>query len=154
MAALKTRLVANVKLMNLLLRAGLAAGSQVKTPIYDLHGKKLTFTAPAATVTFSDPTAAGLQYKDIVAQIKAAIATMNPLFIDGQLFLEMVTPAVITLNTQESQSTAARTFGFATTSGASTLSSVLYAPPDGAAPRLVTFAPGNQMDGIVVVTEE
>ncbi len=154
MAALKTRIVQNVQLLDLMLRGGLTAGSQIKSPIYGLHGKKLVFTAPAATVTFADASGAGLTHAQVVTQIKAAIATMAPRFVDGQLMLEMVTPSAITLNTQESQSTAARVFGFATTTGASTLSGTLYAPPDGTAPRLVSVGPSGQMDSIILVTEE
>lgn len=154
MAALKTRIVANVQRLDLMLRGGIAAGSQVKAPIYGLHGLKLVFTAPVGTVTFSDPTGAGLTIKDVISQIKAAIAALAPKFVDGRLFLEAATPAVITLNTQETQSTAARIFGFATTSGASTMSGTLYAAPDGSVPRLVNISPSSQMDSIIVVTEE
>ena len=154
MAALKTRIIENVQLLDLTLRGGIAAGSQVKSPIYGLHSLKLVFTAPAVTVTFSDPSGAGLTYQQVVAQIKAAIATMAPRFSDGRLLLEMTTPSAIVLNTQQAQSTAAITFGIATTAGASTLSGTLYAPPDGVAPRLVNISPSSQMDSIILVTEE
>ena len=154
MAALKTRIVQNVQLLDLMLRGGFAAGSQVKAPIYGLHGLKLVFTAPAVTVTFSDPTGAGLTHQQVVAQIKAAAAALAPRFVDGQLMLEAVTPTALTLNTQETQSTAARAFGIATTTGASTLSGTLYAAPDGSAPRLVNISPSSQMDSIILVTEE
>lgn len=154
MAALKTRIIPNVQILDLVLRGGISAGSQVAAPIFGLHGLKLIFTAPVGTVTFSDPTGAGLSLKDVIAQIKIAIAALAPRFMDGRLFIEAATPVVITLNTQESQSTAARVFGFATTLGASTLSGKLYAAPDGSAPRLVNISPSSQMDGIILVTEE
>lgn len=154
MAALKTRIVSTVQLLDLMLRGGISAGSQVKPPIYGLHGLKLVFTSPVGTVTFSDPTGAGLTFQQVIAQIKAAIAALAPRFVDGRLFLEATTPVAITLNTQETSSTAARVFGFATTTGASTVSGVLYAAPDGSAPRLVNISPASQMDSIIVVTEE
>lgn len=154
MAALKTRIVPNVQLLDLMLRGGISVGSQLKSPIYGLHGLKLVFTAPIGTVTFSDPTGAGLTPQQVVAQIKTAIAALAPRFVDGCLFLEAATPAVVTLDTQEASSTAARVFGFATTVGASTFSGVLYAAPDGGAPRLINISPASQMDSIIVVTEE
>jgi hypothetical protein len=47
-------------------------------------------------------------------------------------------------------STAASRFGFADEVEAGTV----YNAPDGAAPRLVTYAPSGQMDGIICTTEE
>lgn len=155
MAALKTRIVPTVQDLDLMLRGGIKAGSQLKPPIVlGLHGLKLVFTAPAGTVTFADATGAGLSFKDILSQMTTAIATLRPRFVDGRLFIETATPSAVILNTQEAQSTAARVFGFATTSGASTLAGTLYAAPDGSAPRLVNISPASQMDSIIVVTEE
>jgi len=154
MAALKTRIVPSVQLLDLMLRGGISAGSQLKAPVFGLHGLKLTFTTPAVVVTFADASGAGLSLQQIVTQIKTASVALAPRFVDGALFLEAVTPVGIVLNTQEASSTAARVFGFATTSGASTLSGVLYAPPDGIAPRLVNISPSGSADSIIVVTEE
>lgn len=60
------------------LRGGIKAGVRPKTVrgrVYGLDGLTLEFTAPAKTVTFSDPTGEGLSLLDIVNQILTDIDT-------------------------------------------------------------------------------
>ncbi len=63
--------------------------------VFGLDGLTLVFTAPAATVTFSDPTDAGLSLLDIATQILADIDT-PAVTTEGTVDLLSVFPAFLT----------------------------------------------------------
>ena len=118
--------------------------------ISGLHGLTLTFTTPATTITFADATQAGLRIQQVMEQIIAdSMSALRPTLRDGVLHLVEATPTTgVVLDGMNS--TAAATFGFP----ASNVEGVAYAPPDGAAPRLINFSDTGSGDGFFVLTEE
>lgn len=156
MAYLKLHRVGSQAQVNILLQGGIMGGvqlrpqpSQNKTVIFGLHGLTLVFTTPIGTVTFSDPTGAGLTLEDILLQIRTTIATLQPTFVDQRLVVLEATPTNgVALN--GAISTAAALFGFPPVSVAGTK----YAPEDGTAPRFLWFESNAQMDSLYVITEE
>ena len=85
MANLVTRTFPNVPAMDLFLKGGIQAGSQVKDKLvkgklFGLDGLTLVFTTPSATVTFDDSGGAGLSLKDILVQAKADADALNFIF--------------------------------------------------------------------------
>ena len=163
--ALKTYRFASHKEMDTFLRGGISAGAKIKLAVspgpgapnsatklavQGLHNKTLVFTTPAKTVTFADASGAGLSLKEILAQINTGLgAGYTARFDDSLLIIEdddASGPVVLTGAT----STAASVFGFPPV----TVSGVVYAPPDGVAPRLLMHAPDNKMDGIIATVEE
>lgn len=117
--------------------------------IYGLHGLTLTFTAPAATVTFSDASGAGLLVKEVLAQI-GGTAGLDASLRDQVVFVfdaARTVAAVLNCTT----STAAEKFGLPATG---TMTMKKYAAPDGSAPRFIGFNDTGRADGYVVTTEE
>ena len=118
--------------------------------IFGLDGLTLVFTAPAGTVTFADAASEGLTLKEVIEQINTDVAALRAELRDGVLYVKQVTPsASVVLNL--ATSTAAPIFKLKTTG---TLSGKFYNPPDGVAPRLVSFADTGVMDGFTLLTEE
>jgi len=118
--------------------------------LYGLHGKTLIFTAPAVTVTFADASGSGLRIAEVMAQIIAdSVDVLRCSLRDGILYVKQTTPtAGVVLG---SAGTANAYFSIA--SGI-VLTGTFYNPPDGAAPRLVSFADTGIMDGFTLLTEE
>ncbi len=120
--------------------------------IMGLHGLTLTFTAPSATITFSDPNSQGLLISQIVKEF--GIDSTNSLrgaVIDDVLYVVQATPsAAVALNV--ATSTAAAKFGFPTLP--TTRSGTYYAAPSGSAPRFLSFQVGGLPGSIIVATEE
>lgn len=117
--------------------------------IMGLHGLTLVFSAPAGTVTFADASGAGLGLRAIMAKIKADVANLNCHLKDGVLFVVHATFATgVTLD--GTTSTARDIFGFKNAS----IPNTKYNPPDGTAPRMVSFSDTGQVDGFILVTEE
>lgn len=122
--------------------------------LFGLHGLTLVFTAPAAaTVTFSDPTSAGLDLKAVGAAILAQTtgAVRAQFANEGthtRLILIEVSPTsgVALADT----STALAAFGFDGDGVAGTF----YAPPDGVAPRFIATEGSHAADSFIVITEE
>jgi hypothetical protein len=74
MAYLNTRRFGTPLHMDVYLKGGVFGSLKLKPKHLGLHGKTLVFTSPAAaTVTFDDPTGAGLSPKDILDQIGAEV---------------------------------------------------------------------------------
>lgn len=131
------------------LNGGISGGAQITGGrIMGLHGKTLIFNTPAGTVTFSDPTGAGLSPDDIQTQIQAVHAGLVAQFYRGYLRIIEATPTSgVVLDTD---GTANVVFGFGNkvdTTG------IVYAPYDGAAPRLLEFRGSPRMDGFIAVVE-
>jgi len=117
------------------INGGVIGGAIVVGPdgkILGLDGKTLIFTTPAGTVTFSDKSGQGHTPAEVIAEIKAVHATLQPKFIKRQLWIIETTPTsgiVIT-----GAGTANPIFGF----GNVTVTGIVYNPPDGAAPRVIS----------------
>ncbi len=156
--ALTTRTFPNVFDMNIFLRGGIKVGpppERIKNKVFGLHGLTLVFAQPSAsTVTFSDASDAGLDLKAILAQIKAAVAALEPKFKDGTLVLVEVTPTNgVSLNLETS--TALTKFGWTGAQvSSSTHTNVPYNPPDGVAPRFIDFSTTPTVDGYALITED
>ena len=154
MATLIVRKIGSYSDANLLLRGDILSGplgeaAPVVSPMLlrGLHGKTLVFTTPATTVTFSDATQAGLSISAIALQIQTALTASHVVSAqERRLRIEKATPGVIVLS---GTGTANAQLGF----GNTTITTVKYAAPDGAAPRLISMV---QADGqaFLVVTEE
>lgn len=146
--ALLARIVADLDVLNNLLKGGLIGGNDLgKKAIFNLDGKTLKFTAPSVTVTFdTDPEGAqqGLTLKQIVAQINAASAGLASAY-QGRLRLQR-SSGVVTL----SNGTANSILGFKDNQ-----TGVVYAAPGGSAPALVSVdSMQNVGGGFLVVTNE
>lgn len=145
---LKVLSVTSMEEMQDLLQGTLVGGSTGAGAgrLYDLHGKTLVFTAPAATVTLSDPTAAGLRLQDIVAQVNAATAALTASLRRDSLAFTAVSGGITLAKTGTANS--ALRFSSATASAA-----LRYNPPSGAAPRLVETNNKSTLDGYYVIVE-
>lgn len=163
--ALKTLRFEDYRMMDVFLRGGIVGGAQLplstaqgpgapnsatKLAVFGLHGKTLKFTTPAVTVTFADASGVGLSPKEILAQINTALGVNYVArFSAERLFIEdkdASGPVVL----DGATSTARQVFGFPP----ATVTGVVYAAPDGTAPRLIAYAPDNKMDGLVATVEE
>ena len=151
MAALKTRTLDNADMLDIFLRGGIVAGDIKVYPVYGLHGKTLVFTSPTATtVTFADATGAGLTLKDIVSQINSGISNVTAKLVNGKLCI-VHTAGTTKIAVTAATSTAAPILGMSSSVDSS---GTVYAPPSGAAPRLIDFKPSGRLDGLIVITEE
>jgi len=133
--------------MEHILNGGIRGGKQVVDGyglVHGLHGKTLIFTNPTTllalgTTTFSDPTGAGLTYKQVNEQIQDTgnpgpfpLAGILSKFIDRSLWIIQSTPTDgIVL---EGTGTANPLFGFSD----ATITGTVYAAPDGSAPKLIS----------------
>jgi hypothetical protein len=151
MSSLVTRKFASVEDLNVFLHGGIISGPRfILSTLYGLHNKTLVFNMPAATtVTFVDPTDAGLTLANIVTQIKAGAAALTPRYSERRLVLEYATPG--TAVDLDKTGTANEALGF---SADEDTAGTFYNAWDGAAPRLLDFAPWGQMDSVAVITEE
>jgi len=73
---LKVRNFSTLSELELHLRGGVKTGVQPKTvggSVLGLHGLTLIFAVPSATVTFDDPTGAGLSLSQVISQISAGL---------------------------------------------------------------------------------
>lgn len=153
MASLKVRKFANPAEATLLLSGAIAfpVPRRGDEKVFNLHGKTLVFTAPSATVTFTDATNAGMSLKAIAAEINSdSTNTIKAQFVGDTMYLVQPSPSAA-VNLNLATSTAAADLGMKTSG---TIVGKFYAPPDGTAPRFVALAPSPQGDSIVVVTEE
>jgi len=92
--ALRVRKFTNLDELNLFLRGGLIGGTRLNiVPIPDIGGKTLKFTSPSVTTVTFTSASGYLLLKDVLAQIKAQIGTINPSQIDGRLVLVEATPS-------------------------------------------------------------
>jgi len=124
------------------LNGGIIGGKQVVDGyglVHGLHGKTLIFTTPLGTTTFDDPTGAGLTYQQIDDQIKATgdpgpfpLAGLLAKVVDRSLWIVELVPTNGIVMT--GAGTANPIFGF----GSATVTGVVYAAPDGSAPKLLS----------------
>lgn len=144
--------------MELHLRGGITSGPSPalrQGKVFGLDGLTLVFIQPAAaTVTFADPTGEGLDLKAVLAQIKSAVAALNPRFKDKVLELVEVTPTNgVSLNLETS--TALTVFGWSGEGAVGTThTNVPYNPTDGLAPRYLDWTGTSAGDGYLLLTEE
>jgi hypothetical protein len=155
MAGLILRPFSNYAEATFFLRGGvstttIADAAPVVSPtlVYGLDGKTLVFTTPSATVTFSDPTGAGLSISEIADQIQTELtSTYAVTIMNRAIHIVKVAPAAIVLG---GAGTANTMLGFP----AAGVASVKYAAPDGVAPRLVWLTTTGSPSGTIVVTTE
>ncbi len=133
------------------LQGGIVGGTDLANKKLYLHGKTLIFTSPSAeTVTFAASPASAqvpIMLKEVIAQI-AAQSVVKAKYAGGKLHLlhDLSAP---TSKVTISGGTALGDLGLGAGSG------TLYGPPDGSAPRLVTFEPSSNGDGsFIVVTQD
>jgi len=139
---------------NILLQGGIRFALSYKgnERVFGLDGLTLVFTAPATTITFADATGAGLLIKDITDQIDSDSSQALRAFVrDNVLYVVQPVPSAAVVLNLAAPSTAAPKFGLKTTG---TLAGTKYNPPDGVAPRLVSFADTGVMDSFTLITEE
>lgn len=117
--------------------------------VFGLHGLTLVFTAPVGKVTFADAAGEGLLVKDIIDQINGDVAALRAELRDGVLYVRQVTPtASVVLDGAASTARPVLRLKNGNISGK------FYNPPNGVAPRLVSFADTGVMDGFTLLTEE
>ncbi len=126
------------------LNGGISGGAEIVHAgrVLGLHNKTLIFTSPAGTVTFSDPTGAGLSAGDIKSQIEAALATLKVTYHGYKIRIIRATPTapVVLSNT----GTANPIFGFGSAVAAT---GVVFNPIGGAAPAIMTTEANPNSDG-------
>lgn len=133
----------------------LNGGIQLPLPLrgserfFGLHALTLVFTTPEATVTFDDPTGAGLLVKDIIDQINTDANALKAFLRNQVLYIMEVSPSGgIVLDGANSTARPVLKLPNGNVTG------IIYDSPDGTAPRLISLADTGVMDGFVLVTEE
>ena len=133
------------------LRGGVSGGvlALQQGVIAGLHGKTLIFTAPEAkTVTFSDPTGAGLKVSDIVTSVHSVLTGLLISFTKVGLRIIEASP---TYGVHISKTGTANTiFGFS--NGSDTIG-LACTGPTGAVPRLIEMGAKARLDGYFAVIE-
>lgn len=79
---------------NLKIQGGITGGVPTSTPFAGLVGEEITFSSPAGTHTFTQPTEqpVGLMsFKDVKTQLEAAITNLKVLTIDNKLCFKHAT---------------------------------------------------------------
>ena len=143
-----------LKDMELFLQGGISGGKDVRNQqggvIFGLHNRTLIFTTPVATVTFADPTGAGLTTQQVTAQIVAASATLRSFWREGRLHL-LRTPGTNAAVVLSAAGTANSLFGFSNSAAAT---GTYYNGPSGATPRVVETNNKSRLDGYYVIVEQ
>ncbi len=133
--------------MDLTLNGGVMGGvsvASVSGKVMGLHG--LTLIVRTTTVTFSDATGAGLTLAQIKTAVQA-VAGVTASWSSGRLMLKHVSGVTV-----DKDGTANSIFGFDGASGVDTVG-VVYAPPSGAAPRVLFIGRTPAGDGYFVTAE-
>lgn len=149
--ALKIYEFDTVKDMEFFLRGGVTGGRQVVNQfgrVHGLDGLTLIFVSPSGTVTFSDPTGAGLTFAEIADQITTAIGTLSVNWLDGSLHLVLTSPSAAV--TVDKDGTANTVFGF---SKKKDHAGQVFNGPAGAVPRLVETNNKSRLDGYYAIVE-
>jgi hypothetical protein len=124
--------------LEFILNGGVVGGVNVVNisgRMMDLHGK--TLIVNSVTVTFSDPTGQGLTYQQVKLAIEAVVAGTTVSFVDGRLAIRHATGVTV-----GGLGTANAVFGFPKVDTVG----VVYAPPDGTAPRVLSIGAGAKGD--------
>lgn len=135
-------------LVNGAICTGAMPPSRVAGRYLGLHGLTLVFTAPSLTVTFSDPSGAGLSIADICAAIATAGLKVQSRFGDRISIYHLTDGTAVAL---ASTGTANKLLGFST---AADTSGKVYAPPTGAKPRWTSISSGVDMGKYLLTVEE
>jgi len=132
------------------LSGGITGGVQIvgSRPVVGLHGLTLEFTNPVGTVSFSDPTGAGLYPKDIKTQIEADVAALKADFRNNRL--QLIVAALTSAVKLKPIGTANAIFGF---SRSTDTNGTIYNGPAGAAPKFLQLEANPTCDGWTVVLE-
>lgn len=145
----ETKELTTVTELDVFLNGGIITGNRLaqtaveQGKVQGLHNK--TLIVDAATITFSDPTEAGLTLLQIATQVRTALSGYIVRWLDGRLII--VNPsAALTLG---GAGTANAIFGMP----AANVVGVKFAGPEGTAPRWITINAGPRMDCYFVVTE-
>jgi hypothetical protein len=155
MAKTRIRRLRNLEAVENLLQGGISGGEFI-SPLFDMDGKTLIFTSPAAaTVTFdTDPEGAqqGLTIRQIIDQIIAGTTAIQVKLIKGSgnsyglmLVHDVATPSIITLGA----GTANAQLGFVDSQ-----TGKIFNPPDGVAPRWLELDSPSKIDGAYIIATE
>lgn len=73
---------------NHMIRGGIVGGAKTAVPFEGLVGKTITFATPSGSKTFTQPSGTlpgQMLFKDVKAQLEAAIANLVVLSVDGKI---------------------------------------------------------------------
>lgn len=132
------------------LNGGITGGKEVVRGgnVLGLDGLTLVFNAPAGTVTFSDPSGAGLSPQEIKTEVETTIATLKVTFKDGRIrFIHAALSSAVNLDLT---GTANTLFGF---SDATDTAGTRFNPFDGVAPRVLATEANPNADGWAILVE-
>lgn len=137
------------------LRGGIKGGKQslVQGVVRGLDGLTLIFSKPlVGTVTFSDPTGAGLTLTQIQTAINAVQPALQVGWAESSLHLIENTPSAgVALSKSGTANTA---FGFsAGTTGVTDTVGTVFNGATGAIPRVMELAPKARLDGFFALVE-
>lgn len=138
---------ATLQALKLVLNGGVLSGRAIVDgtgKVQGLHG--LTLIINTATVTFSDPTGAGLTYAAVKAAIEAVATGVTVTFSAGRMVLAHASGVTV-----DKDGTANAIFGF--NNSVDTVGTV-YAFPAGSAPRVVSVGCGTREDSYFAWVEE
>ena len=132
--ALKILKFRNIEEANHMLGGGILGGEVSAAGVADLVGKTITFTAPAGTKTFTQPSGTYqglLTFKDIKAQLEAAITNLVVLQINNKIAFKHASGTAVTMGatTETGRAPLGLPNGKAVTG-------VVYAGPGGASPKV------------------
>jgi hypothetical protein len=150
MAALKLIKFRDIEEANHVLAGGILGGECPAAGIPELVGKTITFSAPAGTKTFTQPSDSYqgmLRFKDIKAQLEAAITNLQVRLIKGRLAFRHATPATAVALTAVNE-TGRAPLGLPNNEA---VSGTAYAGPGGSSPKVDQFYVQN--DTVYVLTE-
>lgn len=152
--ALSVRKISTLDGVNRFLNGSIAGGKDLRgygNQLF-LHGKTLVFNNPAGTVTFAATPAGGqvpISLADVLSQITAQLATVTPKLEDGKLALAVTAGGAVSL---DETGTANAYLGFRSVGDTV---GVVYNPPGGAAPALISIGDlAMTEETYLVVTEE
>lgn len=129
---------ATVSEANFKMRGGVVGGLPVNTPFEGLVGLTLTFSSPAGSCTFTQPTGRHLGqmlFADVKAQLEAAIADLEVLTgVGNMLAFQNKTDAPVSLAALDEPARLILGLPFN-----EAVTGQYLNPPDGAAPRYLEF---------------
>lgn len=123
---------------NLSMRGGIATGIKTTDPFVGLVGQTITFATPAGACTFTQPTgrvSGQMHFVEVKAQLEAAVANLVVSSVDNKITFSHATPgSIVSLGVLNEPARAALGLG-----NGEAITGRFLNPPDGVAPRFVTF---------------
>lgn len=135
--ALKVLKFRNIEEANHMLGGGIMGGELPAAGVPNLVGTTITFSAPAGTKTFTQPSGnyQGLMlFKDIKTQLEAAIANLQVRLINGKICFRHASGTVVTMAAVNE--TGRAPLGLPNNEA---VAGVVYAGPGGSSPKVDQF---------------